>query len=120
LLIPILFLIYQSSSNDGQKSDILKQELPGDKEGKLVSPLLTEKYKDEFVIFFSGNMAEPETQKLFFDQHKDIRYLAKGNFPGVIVVKIERDVQETLNYLKGKDYIDLIIKNQDGLECHTN
>jgi len=77
-------------------------------------------YQGQYVIFFSGNMAEATTQKLFFDEHQNVQYLGEGNFPGVSVVRIDNKVEETLTYLKGKDYIDLIIKNQDGLDCHTN
>ncbi len=120
LLVPLVFVIYQTARKTvvqptvpSLSEEMRKEDIPESLEE-------VTKYKDEYVIFFSGNMVELETRKLFFNQHKNIKYLGEGNFPGVTLVKIERDVEQTLSYLKEKDYIDLIIKNQDGLDCHTN
>lgn len=122
LLIPTMFVIYQIGTNStpepGQLKQIQEKVTPVD--GDSLPLEKVEKFNNEFVIFFSGNMTEPTTQKLFFDQHKNIIYLGEGNFPGVVVVKIEHDTERILNNLKGKDYIDLIIKNQEGLDCHSN
>ena len=124
LIIPLVTVLYQKIGTKQEyvektaiasqvKTEVVKPELKA-------SSATTEKYKDEFIIFFSGNMADPTTQQLFYDEHENVQYLGEGNFPGVSVVKIEKDVEETLDVLKQKDYIDLVIKNQDGLDCHTN
>ncbi|MCP4297538.1 MAG: hypothetical protein GY786_18220 [Proteobacteria bacterium] len=120
LLVPLAFVIYQTVGKTvdqptvpGSSEEMRKKDNPESLEE-------VTKYKDEYVIFFSGNMVELATRKLFFNQHKNIKYLGEGNFPGVTLVKIESDVEGTLSSLKEKDYIDLIIKNQDGLDCHNS
>lgn len=78
------------------------------------------KYENEYVIFFSPQMADKTLQKKFLQQYKNVLWLQDGNFPEVVVVKIPSEMKKTVKLLRNRhDEIDLIIPNQAGLECHS-
>jgi len=122
VLIPLIALLYILLTDPSDTSTLSSSTKTTSKENSTKgseNKAASKKYEDEFVIFFSQNMAEKTAQKLFFDEHKNVIWLQNGNFPGVAVVKIKVDQKETIAMLKEKDYIDLIIPNQEGLECHS-